>query len=99
MEESIRNVKMIDEIIENDLEEPFHCWVPVSANFVNYKEGIHFAMMNNVVKALDELENVIYYNIIFRYTCKIRIERFPIRRMGREEKINWMILFLIIESY
>ena len=59
LEESIRNVKMIDEIIENDLEEPFHCWVPVSANFVNYKEGIHFAMMDNVVSALEEFENVL----------------------------------------
>ena len=32
LEESIRNVKRVDQLIENDLEEPFHCWVPISAN-------------------------------------------------------------------
>ena len=32
LEESIKNVKKVDKIIENDLEEPFHCWIPISAN-------------------------------------------------------------------
>jgi hypothetical protein len=32
LEESIRSVKRVDQLIENDLEEPFHSWVPISAN-------------------------------------------------------------------
>ena len=42
LEESIRNVKTIDKIIENDLQEPFNCYVPIASNFANYKEGIYF---------------------------------------------------------
>jgi len=45
-------------MIENDLEEPFHCGVPVSANFVNYKEGIHFKLVDKVFVMLDEIEKV-----------------------------------------
>ncbi len=48
-------------MIENDLEEPFHTWVPVSANFVNYKEGIHFPRVNKIMKAIEEFENVIFF--------------------------------------
>lgn len=32
LEESVRNVRRVDELIENDLEEPLHCWAPISAN-------------------------------------------------------------------
>jgi predicted RNA-binding protein associated with RNAse of E/G family len=32
LEDSINNVQKVDKIIENDLEEPFHTWIPVSAN-------------------------------------------------------------------
>ena len=32
LEESVKSVKKVDKLIENDLEEPFHCWIPVSAN-------------------------------------------------------------------
>ena len=32
IEESVKNVKKIDKIIQNDLEEPFKTWVPISAN-------------------------------------------------------------------
>ena len=32
LEESVKNVKKVDKLIENDLEEPVHCWIPVSAN-------------------------------------------------------------------
>jgi hypothetical protein len=47
-------------MIENDLEEPFYTWVPVSANFVNYKEGIHFPRVNRIMKAIGEMENVYF---------------------------------------
>jgi len=39
-------------MIENDLEEPFHAWVPISANFVNYKEGIHFKLVDKYMNIL-----------------------------------------------
>jgi hypothetical protein len=32
LEESMRAVKKIDKIIENDLEEPFQAWIPMSGN-------------------------------------------------------------------
>jgi hypothetical protein len=32
LEESVNNVKKVDKLIENDLQEPFHCWIPVSAD-------------------------------------------------------------------
>ena len=34
LDESIQNVKKVDQLIENDLEEPFHSWVPISANLL-----------------------------------------------------------------
>lgn len=73
LEESIRNVKDIDQMIENDLEEPFHLWVPVSANFVNYKEGIHYPLVTKVMNAFEEVENVLnIVNIFFRSICTIK---------------------------
>ena len=36
LEESVKNVKKVDKLIENDLEEPFHCWIPVSANLLQF---------------------------------------------------------------
>ncbi|KAL4455720.1 hypothetical protein ABPG74_003130 [Tetrahymena malaccensis] len=57
LDESVKNVKRVDQIIENDLEEPFHCWVPISANFVNYKEGIHFGLVNKLLKVVENVEN------------------------------------------
>lgn len=44
-------------MIESDLEEPFHCWVPISANFVNYKEGIHYVLVNKLMTILEEVED------------------------------------------
>lgn len=32
LEESMRAVKKVDKIIENDLEEPFQAWIPMSGN-------------------------------------------------------------------
>ncbi len=32
VEESIRAVKKVDRIIENDLEEPYQTWIPISGN-------------------------------------------------------------------
>lgn len=32
LEESIKSVKKVDKIIENDLEEHFHTWIPMSSN-------------------------------------------------------------------
>jgi len=32
LEESIKAVKKVDRIIENDLEEPYQTWIPISGN-------------------------------------------------------------------
>jgi hypothetical protein len=58
LEESIRNVKSIDRLIENDLQEPFNAYVPASTNFVNYKEGIFFPEMVKILRAIEEVENI-----------------------------------------
>lgn len=50
-------------MIENDLEEPFHCWIPVSANFVNFKEGIHYPLVNKIFSIIKENEEVILMNL------------------------------------
>jgi hypothetical protein len=32
LEESMKAVKRVDKIIENDLEEPFQAWMPISGS-------------------------------------------------------------------
>ena len=75
MEETFSNVKRIDEIIDNDLEEPFHQFVPVSANFVNYKEGIHYPTVSKIFDTLENMEKIdartkILKNLPSRYKTK-----------------------------
>lgn len=36
-------------MIENDLKEPFNEWVPASANFINYKEGIFYPYNDKII--------------------------------------------------
>lgn len=55
LEETIANVRRIDQIIENDLEEPFN---PVSANFVNFKEGIHYPTVDHILHALQQIDRI-----------------------------------------
>ena len=42
IERSIKKVRNVDKLIEQDLEEAFHTFIPISANLVTYKEGIHY---------------------------------------------------------
>jgi hypothetical protein len=58
LEETFQNVRRIDDIIENDLEEPFHQFVPISANFVNYKEGIHYPTVSKIFDTLQSIEKI-----------------------------------------
>ncbi|KAM3135325.1 hypothetical protein pb186bvf_012623 [Paramecium bursaria] len=62
LESSVRDVKQIDQLIDNDLHEQFNEWVPASANFVNYKEGVHFPWCNKILRALKEVEDIYEYN-------------------------------------
>ena len=39
-------------MIENDLEEPFHSWVPVSSSMGQAREGIHFGLIDTIFTAL-----------------------------------------------
>jgi len=58
LEESIRAVKKVDKIIENDLEEPYQTWIPISGNMINFKEGIHFPISKNLMSMVKENENI-----------------------------------------
>ncbi|CAD8072031.1 unnamed protein product [Paramecium sonneborni] len=58
LEQTISNVRRIDAIIQNDLEEPFHQFVPSSANFITQKEGIHFATQQKLIDALEDIDKI-----------------------------------------
>ena len=45
-------------MIENDLEEPFHSWVPVSSSMGQAREGIHFGLIDTIFTALKEFDNI-----------------------------------------
>ena len=47
---SVTQVKDVDKIITDDLEEQFNTFVPISANLVTYKEGIHLPLMESLLK-------------------------------------------------
>ncbi|CAD8047041.1 unnamed protein product [Paramecium sonneborni] len=58
LQQSINDVKQIDKMIENDLKEPFNEWVPASANFINYKEGIFYPYNDKIIQAFKEMEEI-----------------------------------------
>jgi Ca2+-binding EF-hand superfamily protein len=58
LEESIRAVKKVDRIIENDLEEPYQTWIPISGTMVNFKEGIHFPTTKGLLTLVAENEKL-----------------------------------------
>lgn len=58
-------------MIDNDLHENFNEWVPASANFVNYKEGIFYPYNDKLLLAFKEMEEV-FYKLLFRF---MRIKR------------------------
>ncbi|CAD8187938.1 unnamed protein product [Paramecium octaurelia] len=58
LEQTISNVKRIDTIIQNDLEEPFHQFVPATAHFVQQKEGIHFPTQQKILDMIQEMESI-----------------------------------------
>merc|ERR1712150_78885 len=59
LEESIKSIRKVDKIIENDLEEHFQTWIPLTNNIVKYKEGIHFPLINQLFKIIKENENLV----------------------------------------
>lgn len=72
LEESMKAVKKVDKIIENDLEEPFQSWVPITGNLINFKEGIHFPTSKCLVDMVKENEAVtLFMNTqFFRFDSK-----------------------------
>ncbi|CAD8197214.1 unnamed protein product [Paramecium octaurelia] len=58
LQQGIRDVKQIDNLIDNDLHENFNEWVPASANFVNYKEGIFYPYNDKLLQAFKEMEEI-----------------------------------------
>eukprot|EP01017_Pseudomicrothorax_dubius_P016771 TRINITY_DN1897_c0_g1_i5.p2 TRINITY_DN1897_c0_g1~~TRINITY_DN1897_c0_g1_i5.p2 ORF type:complete len:116 (+),score=31.97 TRINITY_DN1897_c0_g1_i5:65-412(+) len=59
LEETFKSFQKVDKIIENDLERPFQTWVPLSANMVNSKEGIHYPMVDQLLSVVKENEDKI----------------------------------------
>jgi hypothetical protein len=54
------------------LHENFNEWVPASANFVNYKEGIFYPYNDKLLLAFKEMEDVIFlFNVDL---CQKRID-------------------------
>jgi hypothetical protein len=49
LDESIKNIKKVDKLVENDLEENFNSWIPLANDIVKYKEGIHFPEVNQML--------------------------------------------------
>eukprot|EP01016_Furgasonia_blochmanni_P024770 TRINITY_DN2672_c0_g1_i1.p1 TRINITY_DN2672_c0_g1~~TRINITY_DN2672_c0_g1_i1.p1 ORF type:complete len:236 (+),score=37.87 TRINITY_DN2672_c0_g1_i1:908-1615(+) len=56
MEQSLRNYRTIDKIIDNDLSSPNQNFVPISSNMIHFKEGIHFPLVDKLVHVFKENE-------------------------------------------
>lgn len=46
-------------MVENDLEEHFQTWIPLTNNIVKYKEGIHFPLINKLFRIIRENESLV----------------------------------------
>ena len=58
LQEISSSIRRVDKMIENDLEEHFQVWVPLSSNVVKYKEGIHFPIISELIKIVKENEDL-----------------------------------------
>ena len=58
VKENLKAIKSVDKRIENDLEEHFQIWIPISSNIVKYKEGIHFPIVSELLKIVRENEDL-----------------------------------------
>jgi hypothetical protein len=69
LDQSIKSIKKVDKMVENDLEEHFQTWIPLTNNMylfivkknnrVKYKEGIHFPMINKLFRIIRENESLV----------------------------------------
>lgn len=46
---SVNQVKDVNKKVQSDLEEQFHTFIPISANLITYKEGIHFPLQASIM--------------------------------------------------
>ena len=60
MTENIKVIQRVDKMVENDLEEHFQSWTPLANNIVKYKEGIHYPLVNKLLKIFEDNENLVY---------------------------------------
>ena len=58
LQENVSAIKRVDKRIENDLEEHFQVWIPMSSNIVKYKEGIHFPVISELLKLVKDNEDL-----------------------------------------
>lgn len=54
------------------MHENFNEWVPASANFVNYKEGIFYPYNDKLLMAFKEMEEVTIFFYLNRFMKKRR---------------------------
>lgn len=80
IQENVRQIQRVDKMIENDLEEHFQVWVPMSSNIVKYKEGIHFPAIKQLLSLVRENEDM-------KHQLKLKKQRFveEARRNNQEE--------------
>lgn len=80
VKENLKAIKSVDKRIENDLEEHFQVWIPISSNIVKYKEGIHFPIVSELLKIVRENEDL-------KNTARVKKQRFVeyARRHGHND--------------
>ena len=54
--ESIRQIHKVNKLIENDVQDHFQNWVPLTNKIVKLKEGYHFPMMDSIIKIATDAE-------------------------------------------
>lgn len=60
MIENMKIISRVDKTVENDLDEHFQSWTPLANNIVKYKEGIHFPLVNKLLKIFKDNEELVY---------------------------------------
>lgn len=56
LSESIRQIRKVNKLIENDVQEHFQTWVPLTNKIVKLKEGFHFPLLNQVIEIAQNCE-------------------------------------------
>ena len=80
LQECATAIRRVDKMIENDLEEHFQAWVPMSSSVVKYKEGIHFPIVSEILRTVKDNEEL-------KYNLRVKKQKFieEARRTNAED--------------